>query len=62
MGSWVRIPFQAVMSVCVYSVLSCLAKGVWTGLIPRPWVLQLSIKIHNTEISSQLEQATEPGP
>jgi hypothetical protein len=38
LGSWIRIPFEAWMSECVYSVCAvlCAGSGLGDGLIPVP--------------------------
>jgi hypothetical protein len=47
LGSWVRIPLEAWMFVCVYSVsvLSCVGSGLATGLHPSKESYQPSISV-----------------
>jgi hypothetical protein len=49
LGSWVRIPLEAWMSVCVYSVfvLFCVQEAVFDGLIPVQEVLLALFGIRN---------------
>jgi hypothetical protein len=47
LGSWVRIPLKAWMSVCVYSVfvLSCVGSGLATGWSPIQGVLLTVLRL-----------------
>jgi hypothetical protein len=46
LGFWVRIPFQAWMSLCVYSVF-VLGSGLATGWSPIQWVLPTVLGLRN---------------
>jgi hypothetical protein len=58
-GSWVRIPLEAWISVFM---LSCICSGLMTGWASVQWVLPTVYKINNFIINSELEQAREPNP
>jgi hypothetical protein len=62
LGSRVRIPFEAWMSVRVYSVsvLSCLGSGLATGLFPRPRSPTNCLQDSQFQINSDEEKARGP--
>jgi hypothetical protein len=61
---WVRIPLEAWMSICLYSVhmLSCEGSGLETGWSHVQGVLPSVHKINKFRSSSELEQARGPNP
>jgi hypothetical protein len=61
---WVRIPLEAWMSVCVYSVfvLSFLVSGFATGLSSVQGVIPTICKIHNFRINFDWKDIKEPNP
>jgi hypothetical protein len=63
LGSWVGIPLQALMSVCVYSVfvLSCVQVAAWRRTDPRPSSPIVCVKDEETEKAAKAKQrAVEP--
>jgi hypothetical protein len=65
LGSWVRIPFEAVRSDCVHSVfvLSYIGSGLATGWSHVKGALPTLYKIKISElISSEWAQARESNP
>jgi hypothetical protein len=62
MGSWVRIPLEKFMSMCIYSVCAglCPSSDLVTGLSPIQGVL-LILKHQEIEKAAQAQQrAVEP--
>jgi hypothetical protein len=61
LGSLVRIPLEAWISLCLSSVfvLSCVGSGLETDWSPDQGVLPVVYKIHNVRSNSELEQATQ---
>jgi hypothetical protein len=64
LGSWVRVPLQAWMSVyeCNVLVLSCVGSGFASGYFPVQGILATVHKIHNFIINSEWEQTRETNP
>jgi hypothetical protein len=64
LGLWVRIPLEAWVYVCVFSVfvLSCLGSGLTTGWSPFQGVLWTARRIHIFLINSDWEDVTGPNP
>jgi hypothetical protein len=63
LGSWVRIPLKAWISVCVYSVfvLSCIGSGLARGWSPVKGVCRLYRNDYETEEEARVQQrAVEP--
>jgi hypothetical protein len=64
LGSWVQIPLEAWVSVCVYSlfVLSCIVSVHVTCWSPVQGLLLTVYMIHNFRINSEWDHSVESNP
>jgi hypothetical protein len=61
LGSWVRIPLEALMSVCVYSVFvwSCVGSGLTTSWLPVQGVILTVYRIKTLKKAAKVQRAVK---